>query len=125
MRGAKMFDVVRVGEEGLIGEVIRLQGDMASIQVYEDTAGIRPGEKVENTGTPLSAELGPGLATSIYDGIQRPLEVIQEESGNFIRRGVVASALDKNKKWKFSPSAKKGDVIEEGDILGVVQETPI
>jgi V/A-type H+-transporting ATPase subunit A len=125
LTGAKMFDVVRVADEGLIGEVIRLSGDVASIQVYEDTAGIRPGEKVVNTGTPLSAELAPGLATSIFDGIQRPLQVIQEASGNFIRRGVVTEALDKKKKWKFVPTAKKGERIEEGDILGVVQETPI
>ena len=125
LTGAKMFDVVRVADEGLIGEVIRLSGDVASIQVYEDTAGIRPGEKVVNTGTPLSAELAPGLATSIFDGIQRPLQVIQEASGNFIRRGVVTEALDKKKKWKFVPTARKGDMIEEGDILGVVQETPI
>lgn len=125
MTGAKMFDVVRVGDEGLIGEVIRLSGDIASIQVYEDTAGIRPGEKVVNTGTPLSAELGPGLATSIFDGIQRPLEVIQTASGSFIRRGVVTQALDRKKKWKFVPTARKGDRIEEGDILGLVQETPI
>jgi V/A-type H+/Na+-transporting ATPase subunit A len=125
MRGAKMFDVVRVGDEGLIGEVIRLQGDTVSIQVYEDTAGIRPGEKVENTGVPLSAELGPGLATSIFDGIQRPLEIIQKQSGSFIRRGVVAQALDKTKKWKFVPALKVGTEIQQGDILGKVQETAI
>lgn len=123
--GAKMFDVVRVADEGLIGEVIRLNGDVASIQVYEDTAGIRPGEKVENTGIPLSAELGPGLTTSIFDGIQRPLEIIQQQSGNFIRRGVVAQALDKSKKWKFVPALKSGTEIREGDILGKVQETAI
>lgn len=125
MTGAKMFDVVRVGSEGLIGEVIRLGGNLASIQVYEDTAGIRPGEKVVNTGTPLSAELGPGLVTSIFDGIQRPLEIIQEQSGNFIRRGVVTEALDKKKKWKFVPSAKVGDEIREGDVLGSVSESQI
>ncbi len=120
-----MYDVVRVGEEGLIGEVIRLTGDSASIQVYEDTAGIRPGEKVENTGTPLSAELAPGLVTSIFDGIQRPLTIIKESSGDFIKRGVVAAAIDKKKKWKFVPSVRRGDQVEEGDIVGVVQETPI
>ncbi len=125
MRGAKMFDVVRVADEGLIGEVIRLQGDIASVQVYEDTSGIRPGEKVENTGIPLSAELGPGLATSIFDGIQRPLEIIQAQSGSFIRRGVVAQALDKTKKWKFVPALKVGTEIQQGDILGKVQETQI
>ncbi|HYB02975.1 MAG TPA: V-type ATP synthase subunit A, partial [Nitrososphaerales archaeon] len=122
---AKMFDVVRVGEEGLIGEVIRLNGDVASIQVYEDTAGVSPGEKVENTGIPLSAELGPGLATSIFDGIQRPLEIIKEKSGDFIKRGVVTEALDKQKKWKFIPSIRKGTEVVTGDILGVVQETAI
>ena len=125
IQGAKMFDVVRVGEEGLIGEVIRLNGDIASIQVYEDTAGLRPGEKVVNTGTPLSAELGPGLATSIFDGIQRPLPIIKERSGDFIARGVVAPALDKKRKWKFVPSMKKGETVQEGDILGTVQETAI
>jgi V/A-type H+-transporting ATPase subunit A len=125
MRGAKMFDVVRVGDEGLIGEVIRLNEDVASIQVYEDTAGIRPGEKVVNTGTPLSAELAPGLATSIFDGIQRPLEIIKERSGDFIKRGVLADPIDKNKKWEFVPTKKRGDKIVEGDILGTVQETAI
>ena len=97
----------------------------ASIQVYEDTAGVRPGEKVENTGIPLSAELGPGLATSIFDGIQRPLEIIKEKSGDFIKRGVVVEALDKKKKWKFVPSIRKGTEVVTGDILGVVQETAI
>ncbi|MGI0086087.1 MAG: V-type ATP synthase subunit A, partial [Nitrososphaerales archaeon] len=125
IQGAKMFDVVRVGEEGLIGEIIRLNGDISSIQVYEDTAGLRPGEKVVNTGTPLSAELGPGLATSIFDGIQRPLPIIKERSGDFIARVVVAAALDKKKKWKFVPSMKIGAKVEEGDILGTVQETAI
>jgi V/A-type H+-transporting ATPase subunit A len=123
MKGAKMYDVVRVGEEGLIGEVIRLTGDTASIQVYEDTAGIRPGEKVVNTGTPLSAELAPGLLTSIFDGIQRPLTIIKERSGDMIKRGVVAEAIDKKRKWKFSPTVKIGENILEGDIIGTVQET--
>ncbi|MGI0081423.1 MAG: V-type ATP synthase subunit A, partial [Nitrososphaerales archaeon] len=109
----------------MIGEIIRLNGDISSIQVYEDTAGLRPGEKVVNTGTPLSAELGPGLATSIFDGIQRPLPIIKERSGDFIARGVVAAALDKKKKWKFVPSMKTGAKVEEGDILGTVQETAI
>ncbi len=125
MRGAKMFDVVRVGDEGLIGEVIRLSGDTASIQVYEDTAGLRPGEKVVNTGTPLSAELAPGLVTSIFDGIQRPLEIIKQQSGDMIKRGVVADPIDKKKKWKFVPTVKKGAKVQEGDIVGTVQETPI
>ncbi len=123
MRDAKMYDVVRVGEEGLVGEVIRLAGKRVAIQVYEDTAGIRPGEKVENTGAPLSAELGPGLATSIFDGIQRPLPVIKERVGDIIKRGVFAEALDKKKKWKFVPSVKHGDKVETGDVVGTVQET--
>jgi V/A-type H+-transporting ATPase subunit A len=123
MRDAKMYDVVRVGEEGLIGEVIRLSGDRVAIQVYEDTAGIRPGEKVENTGAPLSAELGPGLATSIFDGIQRPLPVIKERVGDIIKRGVFAEALDKKKKWKFVPLVKRGEEVEAGDVVGTVQET--
>lgn len=123
MRDAKMYDVVRVGEEGLIGEVIRLAGKRVAIQVYEDTAGIKPGEKVENTGAPLSAELGPGLATSIFDGIQRPLPVIQERVGDIIKRGVFAEALDKKKKWKFVPTAKRGDKVGPGDVVGTVQET--
>src|SRR5579884_1864397 len=125
MRGAKMFDVVRVGDEGLIGEVIRLSGDTASIQVYEDTAGLRPGEKVVNTGTPLSADLALGLVTSIFDGIQRPLEIIKQQSGDMIKRGVVADPIDKKKKWKFVPTVKKGAKVQEGDIVGTVQETPI
>ncbi|MDG6987959.1 MAG: V-type ATP synthase subunit A [Nitrososphaerota archaeon] len=123
MRDAKMYDVVRVGEEGLIGEVIRLSGPRVAIQVYEDTAGIKPGEKVENTGAPLSAELGPGLATSIFDGIQRPLPVIKERVGDIIKRGVSAEALDKKKKWKFVPVAKRGDRVTVGDVVGTVQET--
>ena len=123
MRDAKMYDVVRVGEEGLIGEVIRLAGKRVAIQVYEDTAGIKPGEKVENTGAPLSAELGPGLATSIFDGIQRPLPVIKERVGDIIKRGVFAEALDKKKKWKFVPSVKRGEKVEAGDVVGTVQET--
>ena len=123
MRDAKMYDVVRVGEEGLIGEVIRLSGKRVAIQVYEDTAGIKPGEKVENTGAPLSAELGPGLATSIFDGIQRPLPVIKERVGDIIKRGVSAEALDKKKKWKFVPTTKRGDKVVAGDVVGTVQET--
>ncbi|VVC71785.1 V-type ATP synthase alpha chain [uncultured archaeon] len=105
MRGAKMYDVVKVGNEKLIGEIIRLEGENALIQVYEDTGGIKPGEPVENTGEPLSVELGPGLLTSIYDGIQRPLESVMKESGAFIRRGIVTNALDRNKKWQFTPTA--------------------
>ncbi len=123
MRGAKMYDVVRVGKERLIGEVIKLKGDKAIIQVYEDTAGLRPGEEVENTGMPLSVELGPGMLTSIYDGIQRPLRIIHETSGNFIKRGIETSPLDRKKKWEFKPKVKKGAKVVSGDIIGTVKET--
>ncbi|MDO8633731.1 MAG: ATP synthase subunit A [archaeon] len=125
MQGAKIHDLVRVGEERLLGEIIRLNDDKATIQVYEDTSGLRPGEKIENTGLPLSVELGPGLLKSIYDGIQRPLEAIKAESGDFIKRGVVANALDRKKKWEFSPKAKKGAALGAGDVIGTVQETNI
>ncbi|MEK7539855.1 MAG: ATP synthase subunit A [Patescibacteria group bacterium] len=125
MLGAKIHDLVRVGDEKLLGEIIRLNDDKATIQVYEDTSGLRPGEKIENTGLPLSVELGPGLLQSIYDGIQRPLEAIKAESGDFIKRGVVANALDKKKKWEFSPKAKKGATLGPGDVIGTVQETSI
>jgi len=125
MRGAKMYDVVRVGEENLIGEIIRLNEDNAIIQVYEDTNGLKPGEKVISTGMPLSVELGPGLLTNIYDGIQRPLPAILKKTGDFIERGVEAPALDRTKKWHFKPIAKPGDKIISGDILGETQETSI
>ncbi|MBN2065793.1 MAG: ATP synthase subunit A [Candidatus Thermoplasmatota archaeon] len=125
MRGAKMYDVVRVGEENLIGEIIRLNQDHAIIQVYEDTNGLKPGEKVVSTGMPLSVELGPGLLTNIYDGIQRPLPAIYNETGNFIERGVEAFALDRKKKWSFKPTAKHGDTIMPCDVLGEVKETSI
>jgi V/A-type H+/Na+-transporting ATPase subunit A len=125
LAGAKMFDIVRVGELGLIGEIIRLTGDTASIQVYEDTTGVRPGDKVENTGQALSVELGPGLLTSIYDGIQRPLDVIQKSTGDFITRGSVAPPLDETKKWEFTATAKVGDEVQPGAILGTVPETPL
>ena len=125
MKGSKMYEVVRVGEMGLIGEIIRLEGDRAVIQVYEETAGIRPGEPVEGTGASLSVELGPGLLTSMYDGIQRPLEVLRELSGDFIARGLTAPALPRDKKWHFTPKVKVGDKVTGGDILGVVPETSI
>ncbi len=121
---ARMFDVVRVGNEKLMGEVIKIEGDKTTIQVYEDTSGIKPGEPVTNTGLPLSVELGPGLLTSIYDGIQRPLEVLQKEMGDFIKRGVDAPGLDHKKKWDFKPTAKNGQQIKTGDIIGEVEETP-
>ena len=122
---AKMYDVVRVGEERLMGEVIQILGENVTIQVYEDTSGLKPGEIVENTGQPLSVELGPGLLTSIYDGIQRPLPVLAKEYGDFIERGVSASALDLKKKWDFTPLVKKGDEVTQGIVLGTVQETEI
>ena len=125
MRGAKMYDVVRVGEENLIGEIIRLNEDNAIIQVYEDTNGLKPGEKVITTGMPLSVELGPGLLTNIYDGIQRPLPDIMKKTGEFIDRGVEAPAIDRKKKWHFKPTVKAGDVIRSCDVLGEVQETTI
>ncbi len=123
--GAKMFDVVRVGELGLIGEIIRLVGDKASVQVYEDTTGLRPGDPVENTGQALSVDLGPGLLTSIYDGIQRPLDVLRKNLGDFISRGFVASALDETKRWAFTATAKPGSEVAPGTILGTVPETPL
>jgi len=125
LEGAQMFDVVRIGELGLVGEIIRLEGSKATIQVYEDTTGLRPGEKVINTKRPLSMQLGPGLLTSIYDGIQRPLDVLRAQSGDFISRGNVIPALDQTKKWDFVPLKKKGDHVAPGEIIGEVQETPL
>jgi V/A-type H+-transporting ATPase subunit A len=123
MRGSRMYDVVRVGNEGLVGEVIRLEGDLAVIQVYEDTSGLRVGEPVASTGEPLVVELGPGLLASIFDGIQRPLPKVWEKTGPFIERGVVVLALPRDKKWEFKPTVKKGDMVKDGDIIGTVQET--
>lgn len=125
LEGAQMFDVVRIGDMGLVGEIIRLEGTKATVQVYEDTTGLRPGEKVINTKRPLSMQLGPGLLTSIYDGIQRPLDVLREQSGDFISRGKVIPALDQTKKWEFVPLKKKGDQVSPGEIIGEVQETPL
>ncbi|OYT60593.1 V-type ATP synthase subunit A, partial [Euryarchaeota archaeon ex4484_178] len=123
MKGSEMYEVVKVGEEGLIGEIIGLYGDTATIQVYEETSGIRPGEPVERTGAPLSVLLGPGIISQIYDGIQRPLPEIKEKTGDFIKRGATAPPLNVNKKWHFVPKVKVGDEVRGGDILGVVQET--
>ena len=120
---ARMYDVVKVGNEGLMGEVIGIKGEKTIIQVYEDTSGVKPGEPVIDTGMPLSVELGPGLLESIYDGIQRPLPVLKEKMGDFIQRGVSASGLDHNKQWEFKPVVKKGDKLEGGKIIGTVQET--
>ena len=120
----RMYDVVLVGHEKLMGEVIRLEGEKSTIQVYEDTSGIMPGEPVENTGASLSVELGPGLLRSIYDGIQRPLPVLRDSMGDYILRGVTAPGLDHTVKWDFKATAKAGDEVNGGDILGTVQETP-
>lgn len=125
MADSKMFDVVRVSEKGLIGEIIELRGDLASIQVYEETAGLGPGEDVVSTGEPLSVELGPGLLTGIFDGIQRPLTQLYFQYGARISRGVSVNSLDREKHWHFTPSVAAGDQVEEGDILGTVQETEI
>lgn len=125
MQDVQMYDVVKVSEKGLIGEVIELRGDRASIQVYEETAGIGPGEPVYSTGEPLSVELGPGLMESIFDGIQRPLAVIYESSGDRIPLGIDLPRLDREKKWEFKPVAKAGDKVEAGDVLGTVQETSV
>ncbi len=123
MRDANMFDVVRVSGKRLIGEIIEMHGDKASIQVYEETSGLGPGEVVESTGAPLSVELGPGLIGSIYDGIQRPLNEIMKVAGTNLTRGVDVPALDHKKKWHFTPTAKIGDSVCAGDVLGTVQET--
>ena len=123
MRDANMFDVVRVSSQRLIGEIIEIHGDEASIQVYEETSGLGPGEPVESMGVPMSVELGPGLITSIYDGIQRPLDDIMKISGNNLKRGVEVASLKRDKKWEFVPVAKVGDEVEAGDVLGTVQET--
>lgn len=125
MLGSQMFELVRVGQEKLIGEVIKVEGDKATIQVYEETSGLRPGEDVERTGRPLSVELGPGIVGQIYDGIQRPLTTIQELVGPFFKRGIVVAPLDRKKKWNFSPQLKAGAKVSPGDVLGVVNETPL
>lgn len=123
MKEADMYDVVRVSEQGLIGEIIEMRGEMASIQVYEETSGLGPGAPVVTTGAQLSVELGPGLIETIYDGIQRPLEVIRRIAGPNITRGISVPSLDREKKWSFVPTVKKGDKVEAGDIIGTVQET--
>ncbi len=126
MKRAKMFEIVYVGRERLMGEVIQLSGNTASIQVYEETAGVAPGEPVELTGATMSVELGPGLLESIYDGVQRPLEQIQKQSGShYIARGIKADGIDRAKKWFFKPAVKVGDEVVAGDILGTVDETSL
>ena len=125
-RDANMYDVCRVSEERLIGEIIEMNGDEASVQVYEETSGLGPGEPVESTGVPLSVELGPGLISSIYDGIQRPLVKIKEKTNsNLLQRGVEVPSLDREKKWHFIPSVNAGDEVEAGDVIGTVQETDV
>ncbi len=125
MRDANMFDVVRVSDKHLIGEIIEMHGDKASIQVYEETSGLGPGEEVVSTGMPMSVELGPGLISTIYDGIQRPLEKLYEASGTNIQRGIEVHSLDREKKWKFEPAKQTGDAVEAGDVIGTVQETAV
>ncbi|MDR0508264.1 MAG: V-type ATP synthase subunit A [Candidatus Methanoplasma sp.] len=121
----RMYDVVQVGEEGLMGEVIKIVGDYSIIQVYEDTSGVKPGEPVTNTGLPLVAELGPGLLTSVYDGIQRPLPVLRDKMGDYIFRGVSAPGIDREKMWEFKPTVKNGDEVEAGQVIGTVMEGSI
>jgi V/A-type H+-transporting ATPase subunit A len=123
MLGARMYELVKVGSTGLIGEVIRVEADTATIQVYEETTGIKPGELVERTGNPLSVELGPGLVNQFFDGTQRPLPALLDKAGAFIRRGISASPLDRKKKWEFTPLMKKEDKVTGGDVLGEVPET--
>jgi V/A-type H+-transporting ATPase subunit A len=125
MTGARMYEVVRVGKDGLIGEVIKLTGDVAFIQVYENTSGLSPGEPVVGTGLPLSVTLGPGMMGSVYDGVQRPLDKIAERVGPFVKRGVTVPPIPEDKKWHFVPTVKKGEEVEPGTIIGEVQETPL
>lgn len=125
LRDPKMYDLVRVGPQRLMGEIIELRGDEASVQVYEETDGLGPGEAVASTGMSLSVELGPGLLGSIYDGVQRPLDMIMASSGNYIARGMEMPGLDREKLWEFLPAVEAGDTVGEGDVLGSVQETPV
>jgi V/A-type H+/Na+-transporting ATPase subunit A len=121
--GARMNDVVYVGEEGLMGEVIEIEGNQTTIQVYEETSNVAPGEPVENTGEPLSVDLGPGMLYSIYDGVQRPLDVLEDKMGAFLDRGVDAPGIDQEKTWEFTPTVSEGDAVEPGDVVGTVPET--
>ncbi|MHC1603182.1 MAG: V-type ATP synthase subunit A, partial [Candidatus Syntropharchaeales archaeon] len=125
IRGCEMYELVKVGEEGLMGETIRLDGDLAYIQVYEDTTGLKPGEPVIRTGAPLSATLGPGIITNFYDGIQRPLDEIRKRAGDYITRGVEVPALDETVQWEFTPTAEEGKTLEGGDVLGTVPESKV
>ncbi len=125
MRGNQMYELVRIGDERLLGEIIRLRGDVASVQVYEETTGLMPGEPVEGTGKPLSVELGPGILKSIYDGVQRPLELIKDKAGTYITRGISVPPIDKNRTWKFVPTVKEGIKVTGGDIIGTIKETEV
>ncbi len=125
MTGSGINEIVKIGKQQLIGEIIALKGDEASIQVYEETSGLRPGEKVVSTGSALSVEIGPGLLGAVYDGTQRPLEKIRHKAGDFIVRGVDIPAIDRKARWKFEPAVKNGDEVSEGDILGTVREKNI
>jgi len=126
MDEANIYDVCKVGEKGLIGEIIEMRGDKASIQVYEETSGIGPGDPVTTTGEPLSVELGPGLIESMFDGIQRPLDAFMEAAqSSFLTRGVSVPSLNREKKWDFVATAKVGDEVKAGDVIGTVQETPV
>ena len=122
---ANIYDVVEVSKDKLIGEIIEMRGDVASIQVYEETTGIGPGDEVISTGHPLSVELGPGMLEHMYDGIQRPLQKLEDLAGNFLKRGVTAPALNRETKWEFKPTKKAGDELVPGDILGTVEETTV
>ncbi len=125
MLGSQMYEVVRVGDQGLIGEIIKIENEKATVQVYEETAGIRPGEKVERTGKALSVELGPGITGQIYDGIQRPLTILFEKTGPFVKRGIAPSPIDKSRKWHFLPTSTRGANVAGGDVLGTVKETSL
>src|SRR5659263_183623 len=122
---SKMYDLVRVGAEGLMGEIIEMRGDRASIQVYEETEGLGPGDPVEATGAPLSVELGPGLLESVYDGVQRPLDKLEAIAGSFLHRGITAPGVDRDARWAFVPTVAVGTRVEAGDIVGTVQENEV
>ncbi|MHC4270834.1 MAG: V-type ATP synthase subunit A, partial [Planctomycetota bacterium] len=125
MTGSRMYDVVRVSEKNLIGEIVELHGDLASIQVYEETEGVGPGEKVVDTNAPLSVELGPGLIESIYDGIQRPLDELYDLEGEFMSRGSSVPGLNREKKWHFKPTVENGSTVQTGDVIGEVDESTL
>src|SRR5512136_2476124 len=125
LTNSRMFDLVQVGSQGLMGEIIEMRGDRASIQVYEETEGLGPGDPVAATGAPLSVELGPGMLGSVYDGVQRPLDEIQRIEGPFLTRGVSAPGLDREHVWEFVPTVSVGDRVRGGDVLGTVQENEV